>query len=465
MHAPESARASVDSRGLSSGRHRHALNRRQSRRRRPAELGSIRGVLWGALGAVVFLGMSNPSILEPHTLTTFRWLSYATIAVVVIDCRRVRLPRMPILVLAFLGFCLLTLLWTPDTGATWGSFLFYAGMAVMAALLVENMSGALFVRSVAMGAVLVMALSWRAVWIDNPSALGPSGSHTVLQGLYGNRNILSYIMVLGLAGLLADRYKTWAGHILKWGLVLAALGTMYAVRSGTGTVAAVLLVVVALSLAALQRMAPRPRRSAGVGLLIAGALGLVALLVNLQRILDLLGKNATFSGRTPLWGGIIDVWVDAPVGGYGWGSVWAYAWYQIDDSAVRERINAFVGYPLNHGHNAVLDILVQVGVVGTLLYVAIVVVSLVRGSRGLLGRPTPERTWIILAMLAVIVCGITEPLFAAPIGWFLVVSASCRAAWGLDRGDETDGRLAQSGAVDASGGSGSRGDLADTPSS
>lgn len=380
---------------------------------------------------ITFLGMSNPTILQPRMSTTFLWLCGVAAVVVAVDFRQVRFPRVPILVLAFLGFCLLSLLWTGDREATWFAVLFYAGMAFLACLLVENMSGRLFVRSMSMGAILIVVLSVVAVWVGHPNALGPSGALTVVQGLYGNRNIMAYVMVIGIAALLADRYESVWGRIFKWVAVLVAVVVMYFVHSGTGTIAAVVVVGLALTGTLARRVPPRRRRWTGTAVLSAVAFGVLLAVVNAQRIVSLLGKDQTFSGRTPLWQGIIEVWSEAELWGYGWGSVWAYAWFEIDDSPVRDRINMFVGHPLNHGHNGVLDVLVQVGVIGTVIYVAIMATSVVRGLNGAFTYSSPQRSWALLAMAAVAICSVTEPLFAAPIGWFVVVAASsCTARLG-----------------------------------
>ena len=372
---------------------------------------------------ITFLGMSNPTILQPRMSTTFLWLCGAAAGVVAVDFRQVRFPRMPILVLAFLSFCLLSLLWTGDREATWFAVLFYAGMAFLACLLVENMSGRLFVRSMSMGAILTMTLSAVAVLGGHPNALGPGrGDFVVVQGLYGNRNIMAYVMVIGLAALLADSYPTRGGRLVKWLLVVAGVGMTYYVRSGTGLVAALVLVAIGVLGKAWQAVPPRRRRACIVAFLGLAAVGVAALTIYFQRVVALLGKDATFSGRTPLWSGIVEAWSASPLGGYGWGSVWAYAWFQIDDSAVRARINSNVGSPLNHGHNAILDILVQVGLIGTCLYLVIVVVSIITALRRWLKVPTATTAWVVLAGLAVSVSGMTEPTFAAPIGWFTIIS-------------------------------------------
>lgn len=393
----------------------------------PARLGTARGALWIALVGVSFLGLSHPKMIETHMPTVFLWVCCAVALVVLVDHRSVRLPPVPALVVAFLGFCLLSIVWSSDRPATWFAVLYYAGMALVAAILVANTSRALFVRGLSLGAVLVMLLSWGAVVIGHPNAFAPGPGH-ILQGIYGNRNIMAYVLVFGLCALLADRYRTWPGEFFRLTLLAGGLFTLDAARSGTGTVVGVLLLAVALGRVVLLRMAPAVRRRAALAACVVAGLACLVAALNLDRISAMLGKDANFSGRAPVWEGILAVFGDAPVGGYGWGAVWAYAWYDIDESDVRDLINAAVDPPLNHGHNAVLDVLVQVGLVGTLVYLAMVAVPLVRALRGGARGTDVDRTWVLLVVVAIMVGGLTEPLFATPIGWFHVVAmVACTA--------------------------------------
>lgn len=403
------------------------LARRLDDRPPPARLGTGRGALWVVLVAITFVGMSHPKMIETHMPTVFMWVCGAVAVVVLLDYRSVRLPRIPVLVVAFLGFCLLSIIWSADRPATGYAVLYYSAMALVASILVANTSRHLFIRGLSVGAIAVMVLSWGMVVIGHPDAFAP-GPGAILQGVYGNRNIMAYVLVFGLCALLADRYRTWPGEIFRLSMLAGGLFTLDAARSGTGTVVGIFIVAVAVGRVVLLRMAPMIRRRAVAAALVVAVLAGVAAVINVGRISEMLGKDANFSGRAPVWEGILTVFADAPVGGYGWGAVWAYAWYEIDDSAVRDLINADVNPPLNHGHNAVLDVLVQVGLVGTLVYLAMVVLSLVRALRGNAQNTDVDRTWVLLVVVAIMVGGLTEPLFATPIGWFHVVAmAACTA--------------------------------------
>lgn len=398
--------------------------------RQPAQLNTFRGTMWLILTAVCFVGMSHPKIIEPSMVAAFYRLSWAAVVVMLIDFRAVRFPRVPNLVLAFLGFCLLSMLWSTDPLATGRATAYYAGMGFLAVLLVANQSTRLLFRGLAIGGLLVVVLSLGAVWVGHPQAEGiaPGGSGIVLQGLYGNRNILSYVLLFGLCCLLVDRVHTWYGFAVKVACIGVYFWLFLRTHSATGLLGAVLVTSVAVMFALARWLPDRFRRLARRLTLGIGAATVVGLLLNAQRLLDHLGRDSTLSGRLPLWEAVVQEWLAVPLQGYGWGAVWAYAWFEIDPSEVRGRISEQIGTFLNHGHNAVLDILIQVGVVGTAIYLAVLVQAFVRAVKISRRGRSEAGTAIFLLVSLFVTAGITEPLFTVPLGWFLVVVVATLAA-------------------------------------
>lgn len=365
--------------------------------------------------------MSHPKIIEDDMPRVLLGLFVATLVVVAVDVRSVRLPRVPVTVLAFLAFCGLTMLWSPEVTVTARATLYYLAMAVLGALLVANTTGRLLVRGLSFGIVLVMVLSVVAIVVGHPNATLTRGPLTVVQGLYGNRNIFAYVLVFGLCAVLADRSRTWWGRCVQVLVAASVLVMAYLAHSATGLVVCLFLVVVRLLVLVVQLL-PEHRRRAGRWTIVVGSTVVtVATVVNLPKIMELLGRDATLTGRLPLWEAIIKVWSESPIGGAGWGAVWSYAWFTAPESQTAAKINALLDNPLNHGHNAVLDILVQVGAVGVLLYLAIAVVAAVRTWTRRSRLSTVSRIWVALVLVTLLLAGMTEPLFAIPLGWFHVV--------------------------------------------
>jgi exopolysaccharide production protein ExoQ len=90
----------------------------------------------------------------------------------------------------------------------------------------------------------------------------------------------------------------------------------------------------------------------GISLPLAGGAGI------LSGILDILGRDTTFTGRTEIWSGILPTAWEHSILGVGYGSYW---------------INPPLRFPLNmltHAHNGYLNIFVELGCLGLALLVA-----------------------------------------------------------------------------------------------
>jgi O-antigen ligase len=96
-------------------------------------------------------------------------------------------------------------------------------------------------------------------------------------------------------------------------------------------------------------------------LFIAGG---VAVVYKLDFILALFGRTPTFTGRVPLWTILLkSVVSQKPLGGYGFGTIWA-------DGQFRNLMRERVGWPYQVmiGDNGFLDILLNLGFVGFVLF-------------------------------------------------------------------------------------------------
>lgn len=91
---------------------------------------------------------------------------------------------------------------------------------------------------------------------------------------------------------------------------------------------------------------------------------------------ELLGRNATFTGRLPIWQGVLANFPSHPLFGAGYNAFWTLA--------NREALQPiFIGskWAPSHAHNGYLDILNELGVVGGGLFLCILCQSLVRAGR------------------------------------------------------------------------------------
>ncbi|MCU1438812.1 MAG: exopolysaccharide production protein [Naasia sp.] len=189
-----------------------------------------------------------------------------------------------------------------------------------------------------------------------------------IQGILGNANLLGFVALLLvivtgclLAGGAVRRGTGWAAIIL-------AAGTLALTRSST-VLAAALATGVVLLLAVLWR---RNR--------IAGAVALVAAVTALASAGSvaaplIVSASDDLTGRIDIWTTVGGLFTERPVLGWGWTSYWQ-PWVPLfQELAVRK------GVVYLQAHNAYLDVAFQLGALGLLLFLGLVVGTCVAVAR------------------------------------------------------------------------------------
>lgn len=247
-----------------------------------------------------------------------------------------------------------------------------------------------------------------------------------IQGIVGSSSLLAMAALLGLivfAIQLAGKsvHRGWGAFWLAVAVVTIAI-----TRSATIFVALVVVIVVALaSLLVRRARSPLSRRNTYGGI----ALGVVALAVlgfALQgRILAVLGKSADFTGRAGIWDQVIALAQQRPGVGWGWLGYWI-VWI-----APFNTLRKAGGVQPPHAHDAWLDVWLQVGILGLVVFAALVLATLVRSwlmsvdhvvtEPGSTGRWLPIAMLPVLMLTAQLVQSIAESRILLEGGWMLLV--------------------------------------------
>ncbi|WP_198045816.1 O-antigen ligase family protein [Novosphingobium aquimarinum] len=88
----------------------------------------------------------------------------------------------------------------------------------------------------------------------------------------------------------------------------------------------------------------------------------ITMAVNPQPYFELISDPEAFTGRTQIWAALIKLYVDQPLTGVGFGSIWDIG----DTRAISQYASGWI-IEQSEGHNGYLDLLVQIGAPGTLL--------------------------------------------------------------------------------------------------
>ncbi|EPR77591.1 exopolysaccharide production protein [Leifsonia rubra CMS 76R] len=234
-----------------------------------------------------------------------------------------------------------------------------------------------------------------------------------IQGIVGNANHLGF---LALLAVIAFSIQWATGSINKrWSITWVALAalTLFFTRSATVTVALAAVAVTVVGLLIIRsRRTDAARRWSVVGFIALVAAGIGAGLALRGTIFELLGRSSDLTGRAEIWQTVIGLAQQRPTFGWGWISVWM-PWVEPFDGLVVRN-----GVVQVQAHDAWLDLWLQLGIVGVVVFGALVLSTLLRAwlaavdrprsARGL-GQPYSALTLLpVLVMVALIVQSIPE---------------------------------------------------------
>jgi len=194
-----------------------------------------------------------------------------------------------------------------------------------------------------------------------------------IQGIVGNSSLLA---MAGLLGLIIFAIQLASRSVrLGWGLfwLAVSVATIGITRSATIFVALVVVVVVALaSLLVRRTRTPRTRAYSYGGIALSVAVLAVLAFVARTRILESVGKSADFTGRTIIWNEVITLAQQRPAAGWGWLGYWI-VWIPPFNTLKKAG-----GVQPPHAHDAWLDVWLQLGIIGLVVFGALVLATLVR---------------------------------------------------------------------------------------
>ena len=150
------------------------------------------------------------------------------------------------------------------------------------------------------------------------------------------------------------------------------------------------------------RRAATPRRRTVIYWSLSGAVVLVAGAAFLLRnsVLAALGKSEDLTGRLDIWNAVIGLSQQRPAFGWGWVSFWIPWVAPFDNLAFKSGVRQL------HAHNAWLDIWLQLGILGLIVFGALVMSTTARAwliaidrPRDLSGTPTSYTAGSLLPIL------------------------------------------------------------------
>ncbi len=216
------------------------------------------------------------------------------------------------------------------------------------------------------------------------------------RGAFTHKNTLGAVMAAGIfIGYYALATRAIRSSTALF-IMVGCFGLLIASRSATSIVAtiATLPLIYGLGWVFLVKNISDKILLFGGGLLLSGAL--VWLIKDSNIAFELLGRSQTLTGRAEVWQ-LTQAAIEAnPYFGYGH-TFWSYP------SPMRDEIWMRLTWAAPHAHNTFLDIWLQMGILGVVVYVAMMAKLIIRGVRIILGNmPFSVILWIILLVQTII---------------------------------------------------------------
>jgi exopolysaccharide production protein ExoQ len=236
-------------------------------------------------------------------------------------------------------------------------------------------------------------------------------------GVFGYKNALGAAMGLSL---LVEWQLPAASRFAKVLKGLAMLLSVFlllnsdSVTPGVALVGALILVSVH-KFVTLRFHVPLYAASAFIAVLVSVGSSLV--FANSDRVMTLVGRSSSLTGRTEIWGLVISFIAQRPILGYGYSAFWLGA---SPESFV---VNQVLRGPVMYSHNGYLEMLLTLGAIGLLLTVVLIGTGIKRAVYLSRQRQFGTELWPLAFLLYFIFHNLGEVTIAMQLlEWAMCVS-------------------------------------------
>lgn len=205
--------------------------------------------------------------------------------------------------------------------------------------------------------------------------MGGGGFAGEWRGVFPHKNVLGPVMAVAV---FTELYLLVVGSGRpRWRWVLLGIYLALVVFSNSAT--AWFLSAFYLTGTCFYLLWKRERLAGVLALMVVLLIAVVVLGIlgdDPERMLGLIGKDTTLTGRTTLWNVVVGFIGERPVLGWGYRAMWT-----LDDPTTTLADKLTGGWGVTSSHNAFLEITLQLGLVGVVLLTGIILIALWRGIR------------------------------------------------------------------------------------
>jgi exopolysaccharide production protein ExoQ len=250
------------------------------------------------------------------------------------------------------------------------------------------------------------------------------------RGAYPHKNVLGKIMVVASLSFLVLAFRKQKQQYIYWGFFVLSVFLLLMSKSSSPLINLIILITAFFILPMIRwrysMMIPTLAAISLISIVLYSALN-----SNANLIANIFNKDLTLTGRTDLWTLVLDKIGQQPWLGYGFGAFWhgfdgpsAYIWSAI-------------AFEAPNAHNGYLDLLLELGVFGFVIYLMQFVVGCLKAISYIRFNRTSDGLWPGLVLIYTFLSNLTESGLFIQNNFFLILQLSTFISLGLARSKHT----------------------------
>ena len=371
------------------------------------------GLIWGLLWV---MGVIRDLLLPPAAGVFCLLLALGS---VMLAPRRVVMEYpISISLTAMYAITVASITWTVDSAATManinGLIPAMLGIVIIAGLLtLQDLINAIIwtirlTLVITVAALIAMPSTRVHVGVQSGGVEDYAGWH----GLFNHKNNMSEFLVLAIPTVLVFHRN----NIVKWGTLGVIAVLLVGSTSATGVSAAFFAVVAWVWLELYRRRADQDTRDSTL-LFLVSVLGSAAIIAvaatSIATVTSAYGKDTTFSGRTQIWEATLDAISREPWLGHGFGALF----WSVRTSPRTAEIWRQVGFENTHAHNGILDLILQIGILGAVVFTILWASTFYKAWQAISSQPDLG-VWVVVVLSSNLLMSLSENTFYG--GWLAI---------------------------------------------
>ena len=322
--------------------------------------------------------------------------------------------RLESLVYSFTGLVALSVFWSASPGITIKESIQLVSITIYASYLVMRFSLEQIVRLLSWVFTISAVLNLAVVVALPQYGIGGEGDWT---GIFPQKNALGFFAALAVPTLIIGALGNRRMRPFFVPATLIQLALLFGSQSKTMLMAC-LVPVALMGVYNMFRSKQTLRGAVMVSLLGSAVFTVVFVTANLEVLATSLDKDTSLTGRVPLWQALIPVIREKPILGHGYGAAFNDYFSPVHEVLIQNR------WDPSHAHNAVLQISLEVGLLGTFLFLALYFRTTSRAIKILAIVPGAIGLWPLVFMTTTLLVSLTESgVTDNTTGWILFVVA------------------------------------------